>query len=32
MKEIREALGRGEFSDLKAKFQTVGGLKESCED
>lgn len=32
MKQIREALGRGEFSDLKAKFQTVGGLKESCED
>ncbi len=32
MKQIREALGRGEFSDLKAKFHEAGGLKESCEE
>jgi queuine tRNA-ribosyltransferase len=32
MRRIREALKRGEYHDFKAKFQTVGGLRESCED
>ncbi|MGH7807349.1 MAG: tRNA guanosine(34) transglycosylase Tgt [Thermodesulfobacteriota bacterium] len=31
MREIREAIRTGEFYDLKTKFQSAGGLKESCE-
>ncbi len=31
MRDIRAAISTGEFRDLKTKFQSAGGLKESCE-